>query len=225
MEFFGTMAGAWSDLGNTVGDLKGQKFRIWYHRNENDGRLIIPTDFDFMCVRLNASGGGTDNDEWVARDFVAHIQAVDNTAPGLFGGQYYWEYITVDDMPHNRGNNFYISVPFDENVYATGTPTISTTWGEATYICGSGTNVLAFMGTIDASAGTTLQITGFDGTVQDLSGNLFTGSLNMTFAGVTSSENYTLDVFHSPSSNVYNIGTKNDLKNLRGNHAGGLQLS
>ena len=160
-----------------------QRFKSGYRAT--DGRLIVPVDFNTFVVRFNASGGGglNDQDKWYAQNVKAHIQAVDGTAPLLVST----DAITVSSGPYNRGTEFYISVPFREIVTFSGsTKKLTTSWGDATYEAGSGSNVLTFKGTINVIANMTLSISGREGTIADLAGNTFSGSLNKTFDGITS---------------------------------------
>ena len=171
---------AWSN--GVTNKLYKQRFNT--NCRATDGRLIIPVTFSTFVVRFNASGGGlTDNDEWYAKNVKAHIQAVDGTAPQLVST----ESIIVSSGPYNRGTEFYISVPFREIVTISGdTKKLTTSWGDATYEAGSSSNVLTFKGTINVNANTTLSISGLQGTIADLAGNTFSGSLDKTFGGITS---------------------------------------
>ena len=144
--------------------LKKQKFN---GNRATDGRIIIPTAFNTLVLRLNASGS-SGSDEWAVKNVKAHIQAVDGTAPSRLGDP------VISGSMHAKGNTFYVSVPFDEIVTVSGTPTLSTTWGSASYVSsngGSGSNVLTFSGTITASAGTALTVNSISGTIKDLAGN------------------------------------------------------
>ena len=144
--------------------LKKQKFN---GNRATDGRIIIPTAFNTLILRLNASGS-SGSDEWAVKNVKAHIQAVDGTAPSRLGDP------VISGSMHAKGNTFYVSVPFDEIVTVSGTPTLSTTWGSASYVSsngGSGSNVLTFSGTITASAGTALTVNSISGTIKDLAGN------------------------------------------------------
>ena len=168
----GNDAGAtkpWTELSNSVADLKKQKFNTGCRAS--DGRLILPTGFSTLVVRLNASG--SDEDDWKAKDIKAFIQASDATMPTK---------LSVSAAPgrHAKGNTVYVSVAFSEIVTVTGTPTLTTTsdnhWGSLSYVEGSGTNVLTFSTTIPQDATGSLNITGLSGTVKDLAGNSLTGS-------------------------------------------------
>ena len=170
---------AWNN--GVTNKLYKQKFNT--NCRASDGRLILPVDFEKLVVRFNASGGS--NDDWYAKNVKAHIQAVDGTAPTLISTTS----ITVSSGPYNRGSEFYISVPFGEIVTLSGsTRKLTTSWGDATYLEGSGSNVLTFKGTINVNANETLSITGREGTIADLAGNTFSGSLNKTFYGITSAD-------------------------------------
>ncbi|MBE6222879.1 MAG: hypothetical protein E7125_05390 [Bacteroidales bacterium] len=158
----GKITDAWS---HGKADLCNQRFQS--DCRASDGRVIIPTDLTSLYVRLNASGNNSDT--WYCQNLAAHIQAVKTTAPAKYNG-----HMHVSGGRHVRGNTFYVALPFSEIVTVTGTPTITTSWGTASYMTGSGTNVLTFSGTIDAAVGTTLAVTALNGTVKDLAGNALT---------------------------------------------------
>jgi len=149
--------------------LHKQKFKSGFRAT--DGRLIVPTSFSTIVLRLNASGG-SGSDEWAAKNVVAHIQAVDNAAPTKLG-------VSVDPGIHAKGDTVYVSVAFSEIVVVSGTPYLSTenNWGTLNYYVGSGTNVLTFRGAIPTNASGYLNITGLTGTVKDLAGNNLSGNV------------------------------------------------
>ena len=163
-----------------------QKFKADSYRATNSGSLILSPNVNDINVRFDANGGGADT--WYVRNLKVRLALVDGTAPTklsdpiLLAGSY------------KRGSNFYISVPFSEIVTIGGTNLkLITTWGDAAYFDGSGSNVLTFKGTIDVDAGTTLEITGKSGDIADYAGNSLSGSLNKTFGGSTSSDpDYTI---------------------------------
>ncbi|MBQ6339518.1 MAG: hypothetical protein IJI36_10260 [Kiritimatiellae bacterium] len=66
-----------------------------------------------------------------------------------------------------------------------GTPTLSTTWGDLAYVAGSGANVLTFAGLVTAAAGTQLRLTGLTGTVKGLTGTSFAWSGRIDVSGRT----------------------------------------
>ena len=155
-------------------NLDMQKFN---NSRASDGRLIIPTNLLSLYIRFNAYGSG--NDDWIAKNTIAHIQAVDGTAPSI-------QAASADPGYHATGNTVYVSVAFNEIVKVTGTPTLNTSnWGSLNYVSGDGTNVLTFSGVIPENASDNLDITEISGTVKDLAGNDFTGS------SVTPSDPYT----------------------------------
>ncbi len=145
-----------------------------------DGRIIIPTNFTTLVLRLNASGG-SGSDEWAARYVKAHIQAVDTTAPTK-------QAVSVAPGRHSLGDTVYVSVAFSEIVVKTGSPTLSTNWGSLSYVSGSGSNVLTFRGIIPAGASGSLTVTGLSvnstNTVKDLAGNNFTWSGSNTLCSL-----------------------------------------
>ena len=165
--------------------LSKQKFnpaQQWFSSSTRatDGKIILNTDFNTIVLRFDASG--SDKDNWLINNIIGHVTAVDETAPAARNN-----YITVSPGPYNKGNDFYISVPFTEIVL--GRPTLSTSWGEATYSEGAGTNVLTFKGTITANAGTTLSVTGYSGTApRDLFQNDLAGDISKTFTGIASTD-------------------------------------
>ena len=158
-----------------------QAFKSSSYRADNSGSLILDPTVNDINVRFDANGSG--GDTWYVKNLNVRLALVDGTAPTklsdpiLLAGSY------------KRGSDFYISVPFSEIVTISGsTKKLTTSWGDATYLEGSGSNVLTFKGTIDVDAGTTLAITDKSGTIADYAGNSFSGSLNKTFNGITSSD-------------------------------------
>ena len=144
-----------------------------------DGRIIIPTDFSTLVLRLNASGK-SGSDEWAAKNVKAHIQAVDNTAPTL-------ESITLAGGTYVRNTSCYITLAFSEPVIVTGTPELNTSWGSLTYLSGSGTNVLTFYR--NELNGIDLALTVYSlmnvNQVSDLAGNAFSGTVSKSFPSVS----------------------------------------
>ena len=149
--------------------LKNQKFKSGYRAT--DGRLIVPTDFSTLVLRLNASGS-SGSDEWAAKNVKAHIQAIDATAPTKFA-------VSVAPGRHSKGNTVYVSVAFTE-IVTSSSPKLTSNWGNLTYVAGSGTNVLTFSTTIPQNATGDLNITGISGTIQDLAGNSLSGSVTFS---------------------------------------------
>lgn len=205
----GVVDNAWSGLNNSVGSLRTQKFKTGDYRS-SDGHLVIPTEgLSTLGVRFDASGD--DSDTWTVKQVEAKLQALDTKAPTTLGSP------ILPEGYRARGNRTYVCIPFSEIVKVTGTPTLSTTWGTLSYVDGDGTNALAFSGFINASAGTSFSITGFNGTVQDLSGNSFNGVIEYS-SNATVSNDYdypaTLADFTQNADGSYQIATKEDLKNL-----------
>lgn len=209
----GTVSNPW---GNTIdAKLYDQKFRDDSYR-DTDGKLIIPTEFTTLVLRLNASGDYEDN--WTCKDVTAKIQAIDGTNPTKIA-------VSVNPGRHSKGNTVYVSVAFSEIVTVSGTPTLTTTadnkWGNLTYVDGSGTNVLTFCTTIPQDATGDLNITGFSGTIQDLAGNSLSGGV--TASSICTLDNdfaYNIDEFQKDGDN-YLIKTHEDLIGLAGYVNGG----
>ena len=195
--------------------LKEQKFKSG--SRASDGRIIVPMNFSSIVLRLNASGS-SGSDEWAAKNVIAHIQAIDGTAPTKLA-------VSVAPGRHSKGNTVYVSVAFSEIVTVTGTPTLTTTtnnnWGSLTYVDGSGTNVLTFSTTIPQNATGNLNITGLSGTVKDLAGNSLSGVV--TASSVCTLDDdfaYTINDFQQEGGN-YLIKTHEDLIGLAGYVNGG----
>ena len=178
-----------------------QKYKATSYQASTTGSLILSTSTDKIHVRFDAGGGGTDHDEWDFKNLKVRLALVDATAPTVFSSSA----IAVNPGKHCNGNDFYISVPFNEIMTVTGTPYLTTSWGQANYFSGSGSNVLTFKGTISAEVNKALKITGKSGTITDLAGNSFSGSLNKNFsatveASYSYSIAYTLNGGINPSS-------------------------
>ncbi len=208
---------AWADLGNNVGDLRNQTFKT--NCRADDGRLIISSasnlsNFSTLGYRFDASGDN--HDTWYAHNTVAHIQAVDVSAPLVLNDNNY----KVSGGRHQKGNIIYVSVPFNEIVTITGSSKkLTTSWGDLTYIAGDGTNVLTFRGEISSSASGTLKIKGMSGTIKDLVGNSFSTPWtpnNPYDLGTALDANYRWSVsdFRQLAENTYEIYTKMDLRHL-----------
>ena len=184
----------WSGQGNDVGNLCMQRFNT--NCRAADGRLVVPAAISSLGIRFTASGD--DDDDWTAKSVVAHIQAVPS-APSLIQNVN----PIVTPAPVCKGSEVSVSLPFNEIVTVTGTPTLSTTWGNLAYVAGSGANVLTFAGPVTAAAGTALRITGLSGTVKGLTGTSF------AWSGTTTVSGRTVDTLSAPprEGHVYQLST------------------
>ena len=190
--------------------LKNQKFKSGYRAT--DGRLIVPTDFSTLVLRLNASGS-SGSDEWAAKNVKAHIQAIDANAPTKLA-------VSVAPGRHSKGNTVYVSVAFTE-IVTSSSPKLTSNWGNLTYVDGSGTNVLTFSTTIPQNATGDLNITGISGTIQDLAGNSLSGGVTASSICTLDADfAYTIDDFQKDGGN-YLIKTHEDLIGLAGYVNGG----
>ena len=190
--------------------LKNQKFKSGYRAT--DGRLIVPTDFSTLVLRLNASGS-SGSDEWAAKNVKAHIQAIDANAPTKLA-------VSVAPGRHSKGNTVYVSVAFTE-IVTSSSPKLTSNWGNLTYVEGSGTNVLTFSTTIPQNATGDLNITGISGTIQDLAGNSLSGGVTASSICTLDADfAYTIDDFQKDGGN-YLIKTHEDLIGLAGYVNGG----
>ena len=204
----GTVSNPW---GNTIdAKLYDQKFRYDSYR-DTDGKLIIPTEFTTLVLRLNASGNNEDN--WTCKDVTAKIQAIDATAPTKLA-------VSVAPGRHSKGNTVYVSVAFSE-IVTSSSPKLTSNWGDLTYVAGSGTNVLTFSTTIPQNATGDLNITGISGTIQDLAGNSLSGGVTASnLCPLDADFAYTIDDFQKDGDN-YLIKTHEDLIGLAGYVNGG----
>ena len=166
------------------------------YRAANSGSLVLAPTVQTINVRFDCAG--KDNDTYWVKDLKVRMALCDEAAPTLISTSD----IAVSSGPYNRGCDFYISVPFSEIVNTatySGYKLLETTWGEATYFSGDGTNVITFKGTINANAGSTLAITSLQCNFKDLANHYYQGagtytdSFDKTFTGITSTDpSYTI---------------------------------
>ena len=159
-----------------------QAYKAATYKAPTSGSLVLPMSTNFLSVRFDAAGSGGDN--WDFKDLFARLAIVDEMPP-IFLSQ-----MVLSPGPYHVGSTFTLTVPFNEMMSGGGT--LSTTWGTMTYSSGAGTNALTFQGTIRATHGTALTITGYDG-IQDLAGNAFDGLFFTTFVNTTAVARYTFD--------------------------------
>ena len=194
--------------GNTIdAKLYDQKFNE--DCRASDGKLLLPRGINNLVLRFNASG--KNNDNWYVNNVIAKIKAVDTTAPDNLNGA------RVASGPYGYGCPVTISIPFNEIVIVSGTPTLDTNWGLLTYIGGSGSNVLTFSGTISTLERLKLRINTLSGSVRDLAGNYFVIEEN----NIGYSDNSLVTkggdadmFFNKLADNVYEIASLDDLKEL-----------
>ena len=183
----GNDAGAtkpWTGIGNSAADLVKQKFNT--NCRATDGKLILPTNFSTLVVRLNASG--SDEDDWKAT--------------------------SVNPGRHAKGNTVYVSVAFSEIVNYTGTRELNTNWGTLSYVIGSGTNVLTFSGIIPQNTTENLSVSSISGTIKDLAGNSLSGGVSASnLCSVDGDLTYNLEDFQQEGGN-YLIACHDDLWGL-----------
>lgn len=176
-------------------------------RAENSGSLVLAPTVNNINVRFDAAGSG--GDDWYFKDLKVRLALVDATAPTVLNNY------KVSGGRHQKSNIIYVSVPFSELVTVEGTPTLTTTWGTLSYIAGSGSNVLTFCGQIANDAAGTFSVSALSGTVKDLAGNAFSGTVSKNFS-ITLDETYiwTLSDLNQLVANTYEIATKTDLYRL-----------
>ena len=157
------------------------------YRAANSGSLVLAPTVETINVRFDCAG--ENNDTYWVKDLKVRMALCDEANPTLISTTD----IAVSSGPYNRGCDFYISVPFSEivNTVNSGYKKLETTWGDAIYFSGDGSNVITFKGTINASAGTTLAITSLQCGFKDLAGKYYQGntdSFDKTFTGITSAD-------------------------------------
>ncbi len=197
---------AWTEFPLAESKLWQQKFKSGY-RDNNTGSVVLDPDVASITTRFDCAG--SDNDTWGFKDLYVRMGLVDATAPTALNNY------KVSGGRHQKGNIIYVSVPFSELVTVEGTPTLTTTWGTLSYIAGSGSNVLTFSGVIASNASGTLSISALSGTVKDLAGNAFSGTVSKNF-GISLDATYvwSLSDFNQLATNTYEIATKTDLYRL-----------
>ena len=170
-----------SEFSNSAGKLHAQKYKSGYG---GSGAVVLPATTASITARFDA--GGDNDDTWGYKDLFFRMALCDTVAPALYGGSSAG--VVVAPGTYAVGSTVYVSVPFNEIVDVTGTPTLSTTWGTLSYAAGDGSNVLTFKGRIEAKTGVTLKVNSLSGTVRDLAGNSITVplSINKTFSSCVS---------------------------------------
>ena len=176
-------------------------------RAENSGSLVLAPSVNNINVRFDAAGSG--GDDWYFKDLKVRLALDDAAAPTVLNNY------KVSSGRHQKGNLIYVSVPFSELVTVEGTPTLTTTWGTLNYYAGSGSNVLTFSGAIGSDASSTLSLSALSGTVRDLAGNAFSGTVSKDF-GIALDATYvwSLSDLNRLAANTYEIATKTDLYRL-----------
>ena len=190
-----------------------QAFKSSSYRATTSGSLVLNPTVNDINVRFDANGSG--DDTWYLKNLKVRLALVDANAPTVLSNSE-----TVAPGRHSKGNTVYVSVAFNEIVKVTGTPTLTTTtdnkWGSLSYVAGDGTNVLTFSTIIPADASGNLNITGLSGTVKDLAGNSFTGSVTASnLCSLDADLAYTLGDFKMEGG-AYLITCHDDLNGLAG---------
>ena len=176
-------------------------------RAENSGSLVLAPTVNNINVRFDAAGSG--GDDWYFKDLKVRLALVDATAPTVLNNY------EVSGGRHQKGNIIYVSVPFSELVTVEGTPTLTTTWGTLSYCAGSGSNVLTFCGQIASDATGTFSVSALSGTVKDLPGNDFSGTVSKDFGiSLDATYEWSLSDLNLLEDNTYEIATKTDLYRL-----------
>lgn len=197
---------AWTEFPLAESKLWQQKFKSGY-RDNNTGSVVLDPDVASITTRFDCAG--SDNDTWGFKNLYVRMGLVDATAPTVLNNY------KVSGGRHQKGNIIYVSIPFSELVTVEGTPTLTTTWGTLDYYAGSGSNVLTFCGQIASDATGTFSVSALSGTVKDLAGNTFSGTVSKNFS-ITLDATYvwSLSDLNQLAANTYEIATKADLYRL-----------
>ena len=169
------------------GYLWEQEFKSSSYRAANSGSIVLSPAVTYLTARFDANGSG--DDTFGYKDLFFRMALCDTEAPYVMPNS-----TIVSGSRHCKGNYIYVTLPFNEIVEVTGTPTLSSNWGTLSYYAGTGTNVITFRGTISASASGTFAVDGFSGTIKDLVGNEFAGYVTKTFSGTVLTNEYNYHV-------------------------------
>ncbi|MBO7610450.1 MAG: BspA family leucine-rich repeat surface protein [Muribaculaceae bacterium] len=151
-----------------------QKYNSNAERPSTTGSLVfLPYYHHYFYVRFDAAGNYDDN--WYFKNIRARMALVDPNPP------YKIDNCKVSGGRHSKSNSIYVSVPFNELVKAGSNTYLNSTWGKLNYFAGNGTNVLTFQGAISSSATGTFTVSSYSGTITDLAGNNFTGTISQEF--------------------------------------------
>ena len=204
---FGTsQTSSWTEFPLSESKLWQQKFKSGY-RDNNTGSVVLDPDVASITTRFDCAG--SDDDTWGFKDLYVRMGLVDATAPTALNNY------KVSGGRHQKGNIIYVSVPFSELVTVDGTPTLTTTWGTLSYCAGSGSNVLTFCGQIASDAAGTFSVSALSGTVRDLAGNTFSGTVSKNFSiSLDATYEWSLSDLTQLATGTYEIATKADLYRL-----------
>jgi Bacterial Ig-like domain/Tryptophan-rich Synechocystis species C-terminal domain len=164
---------------------------------------------DLMVAGVNLNGAtiadGAGNAAGLSLTGIAQgSPQIDTTAPTLAS-------VTANAGDYNANKTLTLTLNMSEAVNVTGTPTLTLNdGGTATYVSGSGSNVLTFSYTVGAGQNTSaLAVTGISGQITDGAGNaLSTPNLPKTTTGVIIDTTTPVisSIVESPSSGDLNTG-------------------
>ena len=155
-----------------------QAFQNSSYKATTSGSLVLSPSVNALNIRFDAAGSG--DDTWYFKDLTVRAAFCDSNKPTVQSSA-----ITVTDGPYAIGAPVQISVPFNEIVTISGTPTLTTTWGTFTYLSGTNSNVLTFTGTVNTVPNTQLIVQSFNGTIMDLAGSSVSSSINKSLTKVS----------------------------------------
>ena len=162
-----------------------QQFRNDTVKAANAGAVMLDPMVETVNFRFDAAG--YKDDTWYISDMRVYFALGDEFPPTLVDQVY-----VSRSSAYTRHSPVTITLCFNEIVSPANHCTLKTTWGDLTVIdTVSYGNVLSFTGPITATPGTTLKITGIEGTVKDLFGRAMTTTLSKSL-GYTVGQNQSL---------------------------------
>ena len=193
----GNQAVTWTEFSDDKEYLYKQLFKSGNYRPDYSGSVRVSPSVGNINIRFNA--GGDSDDDWKFKDLFVRLALADTAAPVALAADCS-SFIPVKRSPVT------VNVTFSEIVNAEGT-VLHTSWGDLAVRQNSGnlSNVVPYFGFITAESGTAFSITGLTGTVQDLKGHAFSGTIPTSFSASVAS-------LQTPTNTVngYNISCLSD---------------
>ena len=190
--------------------LYAQKFRNNNYRASDAGALVLDPTVEKLTVRFDANGKGEDT--WGFKNLTTRLALCDKEQPRLIDA-------SISNGQYAKGTPFAVTLVFNETVKAQDV-VLHTNWGDLTTsqtIYAVSSNTLTFPGTIpdNIAVGTKFIINGYDGTITDIPGNSFNGSIKKTFDTVTVGQSYNFPITYNleggtltiPNPSTYNYET------------------
>ena len=169
----GNQAVTWTEFSDDKGYLYKQAFKDDSYRASNSGSIIVSPSVGNINIRFDAAG--KDSDDWDFKNLFVRLALADTKAPTV-------KEVYFTHNPPVKRSRITVSVVFSEIVNASGT-VLHTTWGDLTVRQNSSnlSNVVPYSGYITAEPGAKFRINSLEGTVKDLKGYTFSGSLSKLY--------------------------------------------